>query len=169
MELQIEDIEMEPHKHSEFTNHPLNHKIITNKITDSDIGMEKQGGRRVKVRTRLSEFADYTTTHGLGHIKRVEHPLHKIFWIVCLLVSVSYFGYQVVTLVTRYRSKDYTVLIDVKFDRQLKFPAVTLCNLNPIRYGLFIIFLKPDYPNHVVDKPLSQIIKLFRGRTHKDS
>ena len=114
-------------------------KMMTNKIMSSDTDMlnsqRKEPRKRVKVRTRISEFADYTSTHAIGHIKRVEHPLHKFFWICCLLTAMSYFGYQVVSLVQTYIAKDYTVLIDIKFDRQLQFPAVTVCNLNPLRFA----------------------------------
>ena len=86
-----------------------------------------------RLRKRISAFADYTSMHGPAHVKRVRTALHKTFWIAFLLTALVGLLYQITSLVTHYQSKPYAVLLDTKFDRTIKFPAVTICNSNPYR------------------------------------
>ena len=81
----------------------------------------------------LSEFCDYTSTHGPNHIKRVGPAFGKALWgIVTSLFSLVLI-WQITLLFMRFINFEYNVLIDVQFDRQLLFPAITICNLNAFR------------------------------------
>ena len=94
---------------------------------------QSQQRRRPRFRRRASAFADYTSTHGLPHIKRVSNHAHKAFWFVAYLAMVGGLLYQIITVTEKFLSNPYTVLVEVKFERSLAFPAVTICNANSIR------------------------------------
>ena len=86
-----------------------------------------------RYRYRISKFVDYTSMHGPAHIKRVHAWPHKLLWIVILLSAVGVLLYQIIVLTMKYRENPYVVLTDTRFDRRLKFPVVTLCNINAYR------------------------------------
>lgn len=85
------------------------------------------------IRHRISAFADYTSMHGPAHVKRVHTTAHKLLWVLFLFSATSGLLYQIIQLVIKYRSNLFAVLVDVRFDRTIRFPAVTVCNSNAYR------------------------------------
>ena len=87
----------------------------------------------VTVMQELSNFCDYTSAHGLPHVKRVISPVAKAVWACLCLVFLGVLIYEIYVLVHRFRNRDYNVLVEIKFDRKINFPAVTVCNMNAYR------------------------------------
>ena len=84
----------------------------------------------------LSDFCDYTSTHGPSHVKRVGNIFGKLVWLFAILTFTGILAWQLVILISDFKRSEYNVLLEVRYDKSLPFPAVTICNLNPYRYVL---------------------------------
>ena len=62
-----------------------------------------------------------------------QHPVLKIAWIIAYLGVTAMFLYQFSELVENYSKYPTNIQINIETARSLKFPAVTVCNENPIR------------------------------------
>ena len=81
----------------------------------------------------FGKFMDYTTSHGFGHVKRIESRTGKSIWALLTLAGTCVAIWQIYTVINAYYKHDYNTLMDIKFDTKAKFPVVTICNLNPYR------------------------------------
>lgn len=79
-------------------------------------------------------FASSCTLHGLGHVFGPGRPTpRRGLWAVAVLLSLAAFLYQVADRVRYYGEFHHETALDEVESRQLTFPAVTLCNVNPLR------------------------------------
>lgn len=81
----------------------------------------------------LSTFCDYTSAHGFPHIKRAKAKLGKAIWALLCITFIVILIFEIYSIIDKYLKKPHNVLVEMKFDRTLAFPAVTICNLNPYR------------------------------------
>ncbi|XP_022106897.1 degenerin mec-10-like [Acanthaster planci] len=81
----------------------------------------------------LNTLLETSSAHGLPNIHRSKSFLSKAAWTLLFFAGVTALTIQVISLVTTYLKFEYTVSLDVRFDRSLNFPAVTVCNINPVR------------------------------------
>ena len=81
----------------------------------------------------VSQLLENSSAHGLPNIHRSKSLFAKCAWTALFLASVTVLSVQVVSLLQTYLAFGYTVSLDVRFDRSLAFPAVTVCNTNPVR------------------------------------
>ena len=79
------------------------------------------------------EFCDYTSTAGPNHIKRAAERVGKIIWTIITLGFAAVLIWQISLLFIKFFNFPYNVKLDVKYDSDIQFPAVTICNLNPYR------------------------------------
>ncbi|XP_010338784.1 acid-sensing ion channel 3 isoform X3 [Saimiri boliviensis] len=79
-------------------------------------------------------FASNCSMHGVGHIFAPGSlSLRRGMWAVAVVLSVVTFLYQVAGRVRYYREYHHQTALDERESHQLVFPAVTLCNINPLR------------------------------------
>ena len=101
--------------------------------------VDPENERALDVNTKPSahslfrQFTESTTLHGISHVFGNGSKIRRFIWLLCVLsctagfivaaikLCSSYFSYDVVTRVTLI-NKDYAM-----------FPAVTICNFNPLR------------------------------------
>ncbi|XP_078698642.1 epithelial sodium channel subunit alpha-like isoform X1 [Branchiostoma floridae x Branchiostoma belcheri] len=89
--------------------------------------------KRPSVRSTLRKYGENTSAHGIPRAVTTKSLPRRLFWTCLFLASFSYFLYQAQTLVNKYLV--YPVNTDVKIEwSELEFPAVTICNANPLRY-----------------------------------
>jgi|SRR6218665_338577 len=62
----------------------------------------------------------------IGHFK-------KWFWILAMLLMTAGLCYNLKGLTMNYLSHQVDVAITLVYQQQVVFPAVTICNLNPVR------------------------------------
>ncbi|XP_033096490.1 degenerin-like protein unc-105 [Anneissia japonica] len=84
----------------------------------------------------MCNIFERTTAHGIPNIYRSETKLGKIIWTSLFLAAVSLLLYQSKELVAKYLTYPVDVQLDVEYKTELEFPAVTICNINPIRESL---------------------------------
>ncbi|XP_071177414.1 epithelial sodium channel subunit beta-like [Mytilus edulis] len=112
---------------------------------------------------KLRDFAGYTSIHGFGRIADSVFILRKVFWICALSASFGMCVFQVYRLSLQFirwyltlqgdnsvksaKRFNYVVFegvntkVSVTF-KELEFPAVTFCNLNPLK--LSDVLQKPE-------------------------
>ncbi|XP_032955109.1 acid-sensing ion channel 3 isoform X7 [Rhinolophus ferrumequinum] len=79
-------------------------------------------------------FASSCTLHGLGHVFGPGSLTpRRGLWAVAVLLSLAAFLYQVAERVRYYGEFHHETALDERESHQLTFPAVTLCNINPLR------------------------------------
>ncbi|XP_071794821.1 acid-sensing ion channel 1C-like [Asterias amurensis] len=89
----------------------------------------QQSRLMVMVGTRLENSG----AHGIPNIKRAESTRRRLAWTLLFLAGLGMFVYQGYELINKYYSWPINVNVEVRDLRTAQFPAVTWCNLNPIR------------------------------------
>ena len=73
------------------------------------------------------------SAHGLPNIDRSESIPRKMFWSFLFLAGLALFLWQCSALLMAYYEYPVNTAIELKYSKQLNFPAITICNLNPIK------------------------------------
>ena len=82
----------------------------------------------------IRAFASSCTMHGLGHVFGPgAPPARRGLWAAAVLLALATFLYQVAGQVRYYREFHHETALEERESRRLTFPAVTLCNVNPLR------------------------------------
>ena len=76
------------------------------------------------------ETLEGSSIHAIPNIVRNEHYLIKIVWFICFLISSGWCTYFIQQSVADYLNYDVVTKIDIKYETKLKFPIVSICNLN---------------------------------------
>ena len=98
----------------------------------------------------VKEFAENSTTHGLGDIYRTKSKFIRALWILCFLVSSGYCFYQLAISVLDYLTYSTISKYHVTNEIPMLFPAVDVCVLNAYdanKVQTEIAKLKSTYPN----------------------
>uniref|UniRef100_A0A915L5P7 Uncharacterized protein n=1 Tax=Romanomermis culicivorax TaxID=13658 RepID=A0A915L5P7_ROMCU len=83
----------------------------------------------------LHDFSQETSAHGVPRIGRAHTKKVTCFWLLICSVCMVMFLTQTYSIFSRYFKYEKTTQIEMRFQRA-KFPAVTLCNLNPFKKSL---------------------------------
>ena len=75
------------------------------------------GKDKPSLRTLLREFAQDTSSHGIGRIASAESIFWRIFWILVTLAGFSMVVFQGILLMENYLSKPVKSDIDVTYAR----------------------------------------------------
>ncbi|KAI8512182.1 amiloride-sensitive sodium channel [Branchiostoma belcheri] len=83
----------------------------------------------------LRDYGENTSAHGIPRAVTTTSVPRRLFWTCLFLASFSYFCSQAYDLVNKYI--DFPVNTDIKIQwSELEFPAVTVCNANPLRFSM---------------------------------
>ena len=80
----------------------------------------------------VDTFLSKTTTHGLPSIRR-GGTFKKVIWSTVFVMSISGFMAHLYAISSWYGSYVVDTRTHFKHDRQLDFPSVTVCNMNPMK------------------------------------
>ncbi|XP_073666193.1 acid-sensing ion channel 3 isoform X1 [Tursiops truncatus] len=79
-------------------------------------------------------FASSCSMHGLGHVFGPGGPMvRRGLWTTAVLLALATLLYQVAGRVRYYGEFHHETALEERESRRLTFPAVTLCNINPLR------------------------------------
>ena len=82
----------------------------------------------------IGDFAEHTTAHGFANVKRSESWFGKGIWIIALLLAWAVCCFQLANNIVNYFGYPTTTSVTITHSSEAQFPAVTICNLNSIRY-----------------------------------
>ena len=85
----------------------------------------------------IYNFFHYTTINGLQRLASAKTILGRIFWILVLLGAGAMFSKDIYDLIQQYFERPINVVSKVEYFRAMRFPAVTVCNANPLRKSLY--------------------------------
>ncbi|XP_070541709.1 amiloride-sensitive sodium channel subunit alpha-like [Ptychodera flava] len=81
----------------------------------------------------LKKQLQTTTAHGLPRIEAADKLVRKLYWAFIVVAGLGMFIWQSSVIITKYYARDTTISIEMKFDTSLDFPAITICNMNPVK------------------------------------
>ncbi|XP_041354351.1 amiloride-sensitive sodium channel subunit gamma-like isoform X2 [Gigantopelta aegis] len=84
-------------------------------------------------RDRGMEFAENTGMNGLPNAVRARNIFRRSFWIAIVIAGWGMTVWQVSELVTKYYSYPVNTDLTLIYNYSMQFPAVSFCNINPIR------------------------------------
>ncbi|KAH7705287.1 hypothetical protein AAVH_27503, partial [Aphelenchoides avenae] len=81
----------------------------------------------------LKDWQLWTEFKAFRFVAVFKQPLWKAFWVVVILGTFAAFVVQSVFIFIDYFHYNVDTVVQLKSVDGLSFPAVTICNLNPIR------------------------------------
>ncbi|XP_042865706.1 uncharacterized protein LOC122249150 isoform X2 [Penaeus japonicus] len=84
------------------------------------------------INERVETFAESFSAHGFGKIYGSSRFLRRLVWSVVCLVLLAFGSYQCYRVLAEFLTYPKTVTISVEEAVSTEFPAVTVCNLNPL-------------------------------------
>ncbi|XP_074650199.1 epithelial sodium channel subunit beta-like [Tubulanus polymorphus] len=112
-----------------------------------------EGGKTVSGVIR--DWASNTNCHGVGNIERTTSWFRKIIWLALTLAAVSYLVITLASFVKTYKTHPVKTDVSYEYQTELRFPAVTICNVNPIRLSKIKSLSKENY----FDTELTEILE----------
>ncbi|KAM6460557.1 acid-sensing ion channel 1C-like [Liasis olivaceus] len=84
----------------------------------------------------LEEFASSSTLHGINHIfHHGRYTARNFLWTVAFLSSLAFLFHVYVERVEFYFQYPHATKLEEETLHNMTFPAVTICNLNPLRFS----------------------------------
>lgn len=68
--------------------------------------------------------------------------MKKALWTLITIVALVMLGVNLNQLFVNYFSFNFDVIIEMEYERELTFPAVTVCNMNPVKSSL--VYIVPE-------------------------
>jgi hypothetical protein len=94
-------------------------------------GIEKMPESREK--SLFIEFTESTTLHGIRNVFCGDSKLRRFIWFLCVLGSTACFVWNFTCLLQSYLKDEVITRVIAVNQDNATFPAVTICNFNPIR------------------------------------
>ncbi|CAH3149507.1 unnamed protein product [Pocillopora meandrina] len=116
---------------------------------DGRIGYEKPKS----LKHLLNDFCSYTTAHGLGRLSESSNVISRLIWSLFCIGASTMFVLQVYNLFSIYLSHPVSTTIKVEHESNAKFPAVTICNMNMLRFDK----LPDSYVDDIIASISSQV------------
>ena len=86
----------------------------------------------LKLRNKLLNLIESSTSHGLPNIVRSSRISMKILWTVCFLAAFGVCIWMIQQSVSDFLSYDTVSKIEVINEASPVFPSVSICNVNPL-------------------------------------
>lgn len=112
---------------------------ITNSIRSSsnEYGEKKDCLDKIHVKKNcihlINVFARGSSIHALSQVEKTNTKVGKAFWFLILILCISCCIYQVNNFLLIYFRYPVLIDVEVKNNKVLDFPAVTICNLNRMK------------------------------------
>ena len=94
--------------------------------------INKSGKLSQELADMSSAYLDASTIHAVPFlVKQSESCAWKSVWLCCFLVSVSGCAWFLNKSVHTYLANEVVSKTDIKYETDLVFPMITICDLNP--------------------------------------
>ena len=108
--------------------HSQNNKLVLTKIRSAT----------ERLHDTFVRFTDETTCHGLRNVfSPNQSKLRRRMWILIMMVCITVCVYVAASAVVTYFSFPANSAIQVHYVDELPFPAVTVCNVNPVKKSYY--------------------------------
>ena len=100
-------------------------------MKSNDINNKHKTKRNI-IKKRISEWSKSITAHGLPNIFLSKKAIIKVLWSLAFVASISYCIINIYREIVKYVSYEYTTHLETVDDAPALFPAITVCNINPL-------------------------------------
>ena len=83
---------------------------------------------------KILNLAEFSSCHGIPNITRTNSIIIRLVWTIAFIISFVYSILSVVQMGIEYLNFDIVVNMELIQDFNIDFPAVTICNNNPIDF-----------------------------------
>lgn len=80
-------------------------------------------------------FWEFTSIGGLVQFRSTNLKVSKIIWLVLFLVASILTFLNIERVISEYLARKVNTITNLKSGQSLGFPAVTICNENPVHCG----------------------------------
>ena len=119
-------------KTSKSKNVITENKPLVGKAREAFMGMIAKQPEQ-SLREKVAVFFNETSFTPLVRIYNATNWFKRICWLLVVLGMLSWLSVQCIWLFQRYFRYPVEVKIDIVSAREIEFPSVTVCNLNPLR------------------------------------
>ncbi len=98
-----------------------------------NVSKSKQKMPETKGKSLFIEFVESTTLHGIRYVFRGDSKIRRFIWFLCILSCVVGCVWNFTNLLQSYLNNEFVTRVSVVDQDNVTFPAVTICNFNPIR------------------------------------
>jgi len=97
-------------------------------------------GERIlkKIKAKIREWSERTTSHGYPNIFRSSFHEIRIMWLIFTLIATGLCAYMIVKSVMDYLNFEINTKIVIDKEIPSEFPTITICNLNPFYKNMSI-------------------------------
>ena len=81
---------------------------------------------------KFKKFVSHTKIEGLRHIFLGTSKIRRSIWLILFLTALAVCLYTIIASIIFLASKPTATTISLQREQRLSFPAVTICNLNPV-------------------------------------
>ena len=101
---------------------------------NDDLDTEKQ--RIDAIRNYVNDFIHHCNIHGLSYIIDNRHPIRRILWFFITVLAFGYSMEKVYESTVHYLEYPFSTSRRRQHVDELKFPAVSFCNMNDMRFSV---------------------------------
>ena len=81
----------------------------------------------------LQDFTSYTTLHGAHFVLGTHIPLRRVIWLCLILTGFGFLTTQLIISYNKLQDRHHVLSKNTESSDHLKFPALTLCNVNMMK------------------------------------
>jgi hypothetical protein len=87
---------------------------------------------RKELKYKFLEWCSYSTAHGIPNMSRTNSKVIFFIWLIAFLASTAYCCNTIIAVIVQYIKYGVLINMQVVDKAPIEFPAVTVCNLNPL-------------------------------------
>ncbi len=95
-----------------------------NKVSQTN---EDSPDLNIEIKQRLTKILLHSSAHGIPNIVRSRNLFTTLMWSICLLLSIGFCSYYIITIIIDYFKYSTVTNIEVIRERQSQFPAISFC------------------------------------------
>ncbi|XP_071112396.1 epithelial sodium channel subunit alpha-like [Haliotis cracherodii] len=96
-------------------------------------GNKMDSKRNESVASLTTYFAENTSMHGISRFVGKPGFFRRAFWVLAVLTGAGVAVYNIWTIGIAYSRWEVSTVVSLEYNSKLRFPAVTICNLNPVK------------------------------------
>jgi hypothetical protein len=119
----------------------------------------------VSLRGKMGKMLEKSTCHAWPNILRTPHTSIKLIWLLFFVLSASTCAITLVQSINAYMQ--FEVIVNVQYEKtgNIRFPAVSICNLNPFLTNTSAESIRQLlYDMNVTDLVISDVLDANAGR-----
>ena len=63
----------------------------------------------------------------------------RFVWVLILIGSIIWMSYNITSRIRNFNKNPTAIDMEINYQRHMKFPVITICNKNALRYGIYYL------------------------------